>query len=77
MKNNDNGNIFWETHTQGKKVTYTIDFKNGDIVGYYDIITFNEQFARTETIDSVSDTFVLYINKSVFKTSNMEGKKII
>ena len=66
----ENGNIFWEKHTQAKNVTYTIDFKASDIVGYFDIISGNEAEVRTETIDSVSDTFVLFINKNIFKLSN-------
>lgn len=64
------GKIYWEAYTQRKKVTYTINFTEGDIVGYYDLIKPNEEEKRTETIDSIQDTFILFINKNVFNISN-------
>ncbi|KAL4493069.1 hypothetical protein ABPG72_003154 [Tetrahymena utriculariae] len=62
----ENGQVYWENFIQGKKVIYTIEFTGGDIVGYYDMMIPNEQGVRTETIDSIQDTFVLYISKNIF-----------
>lgn len=67
----ENGHVYWENYIQSKKVTYTIDFTAGDILGYYDIMIPNENGVRTETIDSISDTFVLFINRNIFNMSNI------
>ena len=52
---------------------YTIYFKEGDIVGYFDLIEPNEDHIRSETIDAVEDSFVLYINKLNFQTSKKKN----
>jgi hypothetical protein len=45
---------------------YTINYWSGDILGYQDIISPNQNNTRTETIDAVEDTFVLVLTKMQF-----------
>ena len=47
-------------------VTYTIEYKKNDILGYIDIIMPNEKGSRTEEIKAITGCFVLYINKMDF-----------
>jgi hypothetical protein len=59
-----NGKILWEKREIVKEKLYKIHYNAGDIVGHYDIVEPTSDNVRTETIDAVEDSFIIFVPKS-------------